>query len=725
MFSTVFTFASHPHTSAPTRLVLVQIDDTIHQALARVAVETNGSETPSRTFTVSIDPHDCFDSLVEIVSNNDGVVRIECDADIQTRRVVALHLCVDTSCFLTHMTSGGFPSEASLITLARAVWRDAHLAEMLPHTSGAACDDNTAPSTSSDLWRHDAWTLFPHQRRSLAWMRRMESELPKRITYSGNLHIADDWYLDTETECLTRSPSTREAHLRGGVCANEPGSGKTAIVLRLVSDTARDGNELASPNTMDTFQYASKATLIILPLNLISQWNGEIKKFLRDDVRVLRMVRSQDIRNVTLAHLCSDYDIILTTFYFLRNCRGYTDMVEAALGGKPRARATLSSWARQCNHVEPVLEAVHWRRIVVDEIHGTFDSARDMRLLHLFTARAVWGLTGTPDLDSEAMYTLLEREKAHHPNLMHAIAVNGIRCDEQSAKPECKPMHHVTRVVVSEEERMHMEDVDGVEEEIRLTSFVDGTATDSPVDPEEQFRHTRMQERDAIARRVAGYVRTMEILNNTLTDLESEGETSACGAREATVREITRLDELRASDEQVLRALDDRAKRLCVRLREMEENTPRPNVYGIGTKMRRMGELLASTAREPTILFVQWKSMVRGIRAYLRGIGIRVLHLDGNTSHRESTLVEFTRGGVLVLCMEESFAGLHLAHVHTIVFAHAIVGDVAKVHRLERQAIARCIRQGQTSDVDVYSFLVAESDEETFWKATHPTTPHP
>lgn len=708
MFETIFTFSSHSHTSAPTRLVLTHVDDTIHQASAQSLEE----DAPALV-TVYMDPRDCHDSLVQIVALSDDVVRIECSMEVCTKRVVALHVCVCTSTFLSRVTNGGFPSEEALILLARATWRDAHLPT--PHLQSHRPDVVTSSTHVPSLWRD--WILFPHQQRSLAWMQHMESQLPMRINYSGNIRIAEGWYLDTETECLTRSPSTREAHLRGGVCANEPGSGKTAIILRLLSDTSSEGTDPVTDPVVDTFVYSTKATLIILPLNLISQWSSEIKKFLHDDVRVLKIVRAQDLRYVTMTSLCNNYDIVLTTFYFLKNCRGYTDLVDAALGGRPRARASISSWARQRNHEEPLLEAVRWRRIVVDEIHGTFESARDLRMLHLFNARALWGLTGTLTLDSEALYTFLEREKSHHPNLMQSIVTNAVRCDDDSQlEIHYKPLRRVERVDVSREERIHMEHVDNAEDEIRLTSFVDGTINDDVVEPEEQFRRARQIERERLTLRIMEYRRTMDVLNNTLSDLENEscrGDT-----RDTTLRELTRLDNLRITDENELQTLDNRAEDLKRRLREMETNDT-THIYGLGTKMQRVGELLCSLQMESSILFVQWKSMVRGVRVYLRSIGVRVFHLEGNTSHREATLAEFRRGGVLVLCMEESFAGLHLAHVKTIVFAHAIVGDVGTVHRLERQAIARCIRHGQTSDVDVYSFVVSESDEEVLWRETH------
>ena len=47
-------------------------------------------------------------------------------------------------------------------------------------------------------------------------------------------------------------------------------------------------------------------------------------------------------------------------------------------------------------------------------------------------------------------------------------------------------------------------------------------------------------------------------------------------------------------------------------------------------------------------------------------------------------------GGVLLLCLEESFAGLHLPNAANVIFAHALVGEVAQIRRLEAQAVARC-----------------------------------
>jgi len=147
-----------------------------------------------------------------------------------------------------------------------------------------------------------------------------------------------------------------------------------------------------------------------------------------------------------------------------------------------------------------------------------------------------------------------------------------------------------------------------------------------------------------------------------------------------------------------------------------------PCLRGMGTKMTKIGELVTSLKNDPVVLFVQWKSMVRGTRSFLTSLGVRVLLMEGSMTQRASTLAEFATSGVLLLCLEDCFAGLHLPHVRHIVFAHAIVAERKQVERYEKQAIARCVRYGQTEQVNVYSFVVSDTEEEKVWYRTHSTS---
>ena len=222
----------------------------------------------------------------------------------------------------------------------------------------------------------------------------MEATFPRPVVYDGNLRVGASgrWFVDTEHECLTDDPSPRSAELRGGICADVPGAGKTAAAIRLVLEDLE-----AARRDRPRGGYATAATLVIVPLNLTSQWLGEIDR--QRGVRVLPLLAARDLRAVDMRALCDDYDVVLTTFYFLRSCRAYGDLIDSALGGRPRTRASLSSWARLPGHGQPVLEAIRWRRVVVDEIHQTFESARDTRAL----LSSTWapGAHGHPALDTE------------------------------------------------------------------------------------------------------------------------------------------------------------------------------------------------------------------------------------------------------------------------------------------------------------------------------------
>ena len=74
---------------------------------------------------------------------------------------------------------------------------------------------------------------------------------------------------------------------------------------------------------------------------------------------------------------------------------------------------------------------------------------------------------------------------------------------------------------------------------------------------------------------------------------------------------------------------------------------------------------------------------------------------------------------MLLLCLEDGFAGLHLPYIAHVIFVHAIVADRDTVDVLEKQAIARCQRFGQTRQVRTYSFVVQDTEEAALYYRTH------
>ena len=657
---------------------------------------------------VTLKRQDCSESIQQIARIRDGVFWIECELDDDPRlsRCIGMRLCVDAQTLEARLNTNGVASEEFVVQLSRTVWRET----LVP--TGTWTDEVTGTAIPPMQW-NPSLPLRPHQLDTLRWMVSRESEFPLTFRYNGNIGVSDRWYIDTEHECITNDPSQREAELRGGICADAPGSGKTATCLALMLN----GDE--RPSSLPTRLYSSRASLVIVPLNLTSQWTNEIEKF-TSGTRVLTMLSARDLRSVNMSSMCHNYDIVLTTFNFIRSCKAYLDLVDAAMGGRPRSRASLSAWCRQRDHEEPILEAVQWRRIVVDEIHQTFDVSRDLRSLQLFDTHCIWGLSGTLSTDTDGaqnLYVLLAREKAHHPNMLASLIRTAVRGHVSTPHPSTT-VHEVRRVHVSERERLYVDDSSHdfmeVENEVRRLSFVDSMEGNESIED----AHARKQHKEHVnlTSRLDSLHHSMCVLERMCSELEREidsGGGVADGLRETLQQTTRELHNVQQRRHEITRRLE-----VCDH--QQKNTTKDASSSDIGTKMREIGRLVSSfSATEPIVIFVQWKTMLRGTRTFLRNEDVRVFTLDGNSHQRTATLQEHLNGGVLLLCMEDSFAGLHLPHARNIIFAHAIVADVGTVKMLEQQAIARCVREGQTSHVTVHSFMVADSAEERHWAGTH------
>lgn len=763
-FTQILSFSQKPNENTPVRGIITSLDVTIFEA--SVTLFPCGS-----TVSATIDPSDCTESLYYVIQEGGPTFRVECSID--AKQCVQLFLMVDCERVDALLSVGSVPAEEHVINLTRNVWQDAIV---LPTQNDPSNDilPGISSSSSADVWNED-YPLFSHQSTTVRWMKGLEERMPHKVSYPGNIKVTSLWYIDTENECFTQNQSTREACLTGGICADGTGSGKTATLLNLVVSTAGQ-----TSSNRDT--YTSGATLVIVPINLVSQWQGEMRKFIRrDGLNIVSLVQGKELKGVEMRHLCSA-DIVLTTFHFLRSCKLYTDMVESTLRGRGRTRPVLSSWRRLINNKEPILEAVSWKRIVIDELHDTFDSPRDLRQLKLFDTTMIWGLTATPILDTQQaqhLYMLLSREKAHHPNLLAAIIEFGVRAHSVLDTNIPDPTLSLKLVNLSAEERMRFlaegEEEKGTADIIKKYTFVSEADTSATA-----FRI------ESLSVKLEGIERSVRVLESAAHSIDEEhnnvvqmclnGDSDArmralytrdacesqnrdlAAARQLMDATRAKLDSVQTQDRIIQQRLAklqvnvcnlcnmnscDVAVRCCSAMccrqcidRVMKSTHPHcslcsrelttddianvPVLKGVGTKMSKISELIASLyTQESVILFVQWKSMMRGTKTLLNNLNIKVLLMEGNLAQRSATLTEFMSSGVLLLCLEDCFAGLHLAHAHHIIFAHSIVGDRRQVERLEKQAIARCVRHGQTEQVKIYSFIVTESEEEKLWFNTH------
>lgn len=714
------------------------------------------------------DFEDPCENVRRIVERGGDVMRIECHVAPHTNRTVLFSLLVNEEAFDARMKEGGVEVEGDVVSLLKEVWKDCCVPTPPPsHVEEE--EDESFPE-----WE-DAFPLFPHQRKAISWMKWMEKNLPMPLNYAGNIKITKEWYVDVEEECFTEDPSWMEAHLCGGICSDGTGTGKTATALR----------HILTHNMEQSERNSSKGTLVIVPLNLVSQWKAEMIKFLKPDhgFRILWMVQGKDMRGVTMHHLC-EADIVFTTFHFLRGSKPYSELVERALGG-PRTRAALSLWARAFDREEPILEAVKWGRVVIDEMHSTFESTRDSKHLRLLSSRVTWGLTATPNLVSNNILSFLKRERPSHPNLKSVVVAEGVR---GTANDYAHPVPTLELVRLSNDHRLRL---DALLQESTTSEEIVKWCTLSEVECrgktflEDDLIHGIDNEIVSLRERVDTYSKAVEALKRSTRELECSlplislrveaGDHLAVGEERETKKflfetEMDLTEAQRYVDDAVYMlkrrtssriALEEQLSHLrrgtetcgiCME-RECGTITPCAHLFcslcvlrhvklsptcpicrsplrtddlasvtdekGLRGKLTQISSLLRSLQQHPVILFVQWKAMVKPVREFMKSVSLHILHLEGNALQRATTLQRFTHGGVLLLCMEDSFAGLHLPHARHVVFAHALVGNRNIVSNLERQAVARSVRHGQTEEVKVYSFIVADCEEERLWRHTH------
>ncbi|XP_071719707.1 F-box protein At3g54460 isoform X2 [Rutidosis leptorrhynchoides] len=117
--------------------------------------------------------------------------------------------------------------------------------------------------------------------------------------------------------------------------------------------------------------YLSRATLIVVPANLVDHWKNQIIKHVKPGQ--LRVYIWADHKKPSVHNIAWDYDVVITTFSRL------------SAEWSPKKRS--------------VLMQVHWLRVVFDEGHtlgSSLNLTNKLQLSVSLTASSRWLLTGTP-----------------------------------------------------------------------------------------------------------------------------------------------------------------------------------------------------------------------------------------------------------------------------------------------------------------------------------------
>lgn len=161
---------------------------------------------------------------------------------------------------------------------------------------------------------------------------------------------------------------------KGGILADDMGLGKTIQALSLILTNRRpSADDLMEDPKLKVPEAAGKSTLIVGPLALIKQWEGEIKDKVDVFPKLKVLVHHGPSRTKRFEDL-KEYDIVITTYQTLTSEHGdSSDTLKAGCFG------------------------VYWYRIILDEAHSIKNRNAKMTKA-AYDLRSVyrWCLTGTP-----------------------------------------------------------------------------------------------------------------------------------------------------------------------------------------------------------------------------------------------------------------------------------------------------------------------------------------
>ncbi|EGW33587.1 uncharacterized protein SPAPADRAFT_71410 [Spathaspora passalidarum NRRL Y-27907] len=170
--------------------------------------------------------------------------------------------------------------------------------------------------------------------------------------------------------------------LRGGILADEMGLGKTISALALVNSVPYDTNPEKSNKP-----YASKTTLIVVPMSLLSQWKQEFEKCNNNNNHYCKLYYGDEIESNLTWSLCSTKPnakiptVMITTYGTVLN-----EFTRIA-----RARD-------EKGELPPIgLYSVKFFRIIIDEGHNIRNrNTKTAKSLYELESSRKWILTGTP-----------------------------------------------------------------------------------------------------------------------------------------------------------------------------------------------------------------------------------------------------------------------------------------------------------------------------------------
>jgi SNF2 family DNA or RNA helicase len=139
-----------------------------------------------------------------------------------------------------------------------------------------------------------------------------------------------------------------------------------------------------------------------------------------------------------------------------------------------------------------------------------------------------------------------------------------------------------------------------------------------------------------------------------------------------------------------------------------------------GSKLYHLFKLLEDTPQIKTLIFSQWDELLRDVGKCITSFNTskRVLFCRGNIMQKKSTIDKFLgndKYNLLLLSTLNSASGCDFSIAKRVILLDTIDGTGSFITGIERQAIARCHRIGQTSSIEVVRLIAKDTIEEEIY----------
>lgn len=145
-----------------------------------------------------------------------------------------------------------------------------------------------------------------------------------------------------------------------------------------------------------------------------------------------------------------------------------------------------------------------------------------------------------------------------------------------------------------------------------------------------------------------------------------------------------------------------------------------------GSKLYNLLQLLNNTPNVKTLIFSQWDELLKDVgKCILQYDSKNVLFCRGNIMQKKMATEKFSfdnNYNLLLLSTLNAGSGCDLSMAKRVILLDTIDGSGEFITGIERQAIARCHRIGQTSPVEVIRYIAKDTIEEEIYDRI--CTPH-